>query len=141
MKALALVAALTAVSASQADRASIAGSWTAQFEGRTFLRLELTAADGTITGGLTVGDIEVDEHGGLRHAGEPPRDLTPIFDVTEQASTVTFARKNGSDTDRWELRVLEPGRAELRLILTDADRQELAAMGVPPPKPIPLTKQ
>jgi hypothetical protein len=41
MKSLALVVAMTVVSAGQAGGAAIAGLWTAQFEGRTFLTLEL----------------------------------------------------------------------------------------------------
>jgi hypothetical protein len=49
MSTLALVAALAAVSV-QFDGASVAGSWTARFEDRTFLRLELKTAHGTITG-------------------------------------------------------------------------------------------
>jgi len=67
--------------------------------------------------------------------------MTPIFDVTEQPSLVTFSRKDGSDTDRFELHVLGAGRAELRFLLSDEDRQELAADGIPVPKPIALTRQ
>ena len=141
MKTLVLVVAMMAASAGQSGGASIAGSWTAEFQGRTFLRLELTTVNGTITGGISVGDIEVDGQGALRRVGEPLRDLTPIFDVTQRASAVTFSRKDGSDTDRFELRLLETGHAELKFLLTDADREELAASGIPTPKPIRLTKQ
>jgi hypothetical protein len=43
---------------------------------------------------------------------------------------------------RVELRLLEPGRAELQFLVSDADREELAASGIlVGPKPIPLTKQ
>jgi hypothetical protein len=141
MKMLALVVAMTAVLAGQSGGASITGSWTAQFEGRTFLRLELKTVNGTIAGGMSVGNFEVDKQGALRRVAESPRDLTPIFDVTQRASTVTFSRKDGSDTDRFELRLLETGQAELQFLLNDADREELAANGVPTPKPIRLTKQ
>jgi hypothetical protein len=143
MKTLALLVAITAVSVAQSGGASITGSWTAQFEGRTFLTLELKAVNGTITGGMSVGNIEVDKQGALRRVGESPRGLRPIFDVTQRASTVTFSRKDtdGSTSDRFELRLLETGRAELQFLLSDADREELAASGIPAPKPIPLTKQ
>ena len=141
MKTVALVVALTAVSARQSGGASIAGFWTAQFEGRTFLRLELKTVNGTVTGGISLGNIEVDKQGALRRVDESPRELTPIFDVTQIASTVTFSRKDGADTDRFEFRSLEAGRAELKLLLNDADREELAASGIPTPKPIALTKQ
>ena len=141
MKTLALVIAMTAVSAGQSGGESIAGSWAGQFQGRTFLSLELQTANGTITGGISMGDIEVDEKGALRRVGELPPDLTPISDATQRGSVVTFSRTDGSDTDRLELRLLEPGHAELVFLLTDADRAELAASGVPTPKPIRLTKQ
>lgn len=140
MKTLALVIALTAVSG-QSGGTSFDGAWVAQFEGRTFLRLELKTVDGTTTGGLSIGNIEVDKQGALRLVGELPRTLTPIFDVTEQPSLVTFSRKDGSDIDRFELHVLGTGRAELRFLLSDEDREELAADGVPAPKPIALTRQ
>ena len=141
MKTVALVVGMTAVLAGQSGTASITGSWTAQFEGRTFLRLELKTVNGTITGGLSVGDIEVDPHGALRRAKESPRELRPISDVTQHDSTVTFSTKDGSETDQFELRLLDTGEAELRFLLSDAQREELAADGIPTPKPIRLTKQ
>jgi len=140
MKTLALVIALTAVSG-QSGGTSVDGAWIAQFEGRTFLRLELKTVDGATTGGLAIGNIEVDKQGALRNVGELPRTLTPIFDVTQQPSLMTFSRRDGSDTDRFELHVLGAGRAELRFLLSDEDREELAADGVPAPKPIALTRQ
>jgi hypothetical protein len=143
MKTLALVVGMTAVLACQSGGGPIAGTWTAQFEGRRFLTLELKTVNGTITGGMSVGNIEVDGQGAVRRVGELPRDLRPIFDVTQHASTVTFSRQDSaaSDTDRFELRMLEDGHAELQFLVSDADRKELAASGIPTPKPIPLTRQ
>lgn len=141
MKILALVVAMTAGLGCQSSREPIAGTWTAQFEGRTFLRLELKTDNGTITGGMAVGNFELDGQGALRRVDESPRDLTPIFDVTQQAASVTFSRKDTTDTDRFELRMLEAGHAELHFLLTDADRKELAANGIPTLKPIPLTRR
>jgi hypothetical protein len=141
MKTLALVVAMTAVLAGQSGGGPIAGSWTAQFEGRTFLKLELKTVNGTITGGMSVGNIELDGEGALRGVGESPRELKPIFDVTQRGSTVTFSRKDGANTDRFELRLLEAGHAELQFLLSETDRKELASSGTPTPNPIPLTKQ
>ena len=108
MKTLTLLIALTAVAAGQTGGGPVSGSWAAQFEGRTFVRLELKTVDGTITGGLSLGNIEVDGQGALRRVDESPRDLTPIFDVTQRASTLTFYRKDtparrrtGSNCDFW----------------------------------------
>ncbi len=140
MKILPLIAAVVAL-AGQSSGAPIAGSWTAQFNGRTFVRLELKAANGTFNGGISLGNIEVDKQGALSRVGEAPRDLTPIFDVMQAASTVTFSRKDGTDTDRFELRILETGRAELQFLVNEGDLKELAATGIPAPKPFQLTKQ
>jgi hypothetical protein len=141
MKTVALAVVTTAVLAGQSGAASITGSWIAQFEGRTFLRLELKTVEGTVAGSMSLGDIEVNEQGGLRRVAEPRHGPSPIFDATESASTVTFSVKSGPDTGRFELRLLETGEAELKILLDDADREELAANGVPIPKPIRLTKQ
>jgi hypothetical protein len=141
MKALALVLAMTALSAGQSGAGRLAGSWKAEFAGRPFIRLELKTVDGTIAGGMAIGDFEVDGQGEVRRAGEPPAILKPIFDVTQRGSTLSFSRKDGDGTDRFELQLLDAGGADLKFLLTDADRAELAANGVPAPKPIRLSKQ
>ena len=141
MKTLALVVAIAAVSSVQSDSTSIAGSWTARFDGRTFVTLELKTANGTITGGISMGNFEVDSQGAVRRADESPRALTAIFDVKLRASLMTFSRKDGASTDRFEVRLLDGGDAELRFLLDDEDREEFAADGIPTPKPIHLKKQ
>ena len=142
MKALALRVAVTAAACHPRDR-PVAGPWIGQFEGTTFLRLELETTNGTISGGLASGHFQLDREGAVRRVDQSPRDLTPIFDVAQRGSTVTFSRKDSpeSGTDRFELRLLDAGRAELHFLLSDADRRELAANGVPAPKPIALITQ
>jgi hypothetical protein len=61
--------------------------------------------------------------------------------VTLRESTLACSRKDDQDTDRFELRLLDDGASELRFLLDEAIRQELAADGIPVPKPIRLTKQ
>jgi hypothetical protein len=140
MTTLLLVVTIAAFSPGQSG-GPIPGSWTAQFGGRTFIRLELQTANGATVGGISLGNIEVDAEGAVKRAAEAPRDLTPIVDVTRQGAILTFARKDGADTDRFELRLLDGGGAELRFLVNDADREELAANGIPVPKPIRLTRQ
>ena len=141
MNTLILLGAIAALSASQSG-GPITGSWTAQFEGRTFLRLELKTENEMITGGICLGhSLEVDSQGAVRRTDEAPLVLTPIFDVKRRASTLTFSRQDGASTDRFEVRLLDDGGAELRFLLDEEDVRELAASGVPPPKPIHLTKQ
>ena len=140
MKVLSLVLAITALSAGQPARAPVGGSWTATFQDRTFIRLEITTVDGAISGGISMGDFEVDPQGAVRRAGAAPTSLRPIFDATRSGSTLTFFAKDVNDTDKFELRLLDNTDAELRLLLNDEDRAELAASGIPLPKPIRLRK-
>jgi hypothetical protein len=136
-----LVIAMAWVPGGQSGPAAVAGTWTAESAGRTFLRLELRNANGTITGGISVGDIEVDSQGVVSKAGEPSPTLSPISGVTLRGSVVSFSRTDGNEIDRFELHLLPGGSAELRFILSEADRRELAAEGIPTPKPIRLSKR
>jgi hypothetical protein len=142
MNAIALSVAITCLTAGQSGTASVAGTWTAEFDGRTFVKLELKTAGGTIAGGLSIGDVEVDKQGALRKVGEMPAKLTPIFDVIQKGSTLTFSRKDSTDVDRFEFRLLKDGtRAELVFLFTEADLKEIAEEGIPAPKPIVLTRR
>ena len=76
----------------------------------------------------------------MSKAESAPRELTPIFDLAVRDSTLSFSRKEGHDTDRFEMRLLGAEAAELRFLLSDADRSELAASGVAMPKPIRLKR-
>ena len=140
MKALFLVVAVAVLSVGQPARGPIAGSWAAEFEGRTFIRLELKTVNSVLTGGISIGNFEVDAQGAVKRADDAPRQLTPIFDVTLRGSNLTFSRKNVDDTDQFSLRLLDTGDADLQFLLKDEDREELAASGVPIPKPIRLSK-
>jgi hypothetical protein len=137
-----LYIALTIAAWSTAQPASgpFAGSWTAVFDGRPFIRLDIKATDGSIVGGMSVGNFEVDQQGLVSRADAAPLLLTAISGATRKGSTVTFARKDGHDTDQFEVRMLENGDADLHFLLNDEDRRQLAASGVPVPKPIRLKK-
>jgi hypothetical protein len=141
MKAVTLALAISAASALQSGNPPVAGTWTAQFQGQTFVRLELREAAGAIMGTMSIGDIEVDKQGAVNKAAPAPREPKPIFDVVQRGSTVTFSRKDTTETDRFELRILDKSRAELTLLLSEADRKDLAAEAIPAPKPIALTRQ
>jgi hypothetical protein len=131
---------VAALSTPQPASRPLTGSWTAAFEGRTFIRLDIKAVDGAFVGGISLGDFEVDQQGVVSRADVAPPTLTSISGVTIKGSTVTFARKDGHETDQFEVRVLENGDADLHFLLNDEDRRELAANGVPVPKPVRLMK-
>jgi hypothetical protein len=139
MKALLLVVAIASLPG-QSVGGPIAGSWTAEFDGRTFIRLELKTVNGAIEGALSIGHFELDAQGMVNRADAAPQTLTPIFDATLRGSTMTFSRKDVDDTDKFLLRLLDTGGADLELLLSDEDRDQLAAIGVKTLKPIRLTK-
>ena len=130
MTTLILVATMAAVFGGQSGAESIEGIWTAQYQGRTFVRLELRLENGSMVGGLSIGNIQVDAQGAVSRAAESPEHLNPLFDVTRRGPTVTFSCKDGADTDRFELRVLDGGGAELQFLLSEEDRHAMAASGV-----------
>ena len=120
----------------RADRGFLDGD----VRGRTFIRLELKTVNGAITGGISLGSFQVDRQGVVNGADAAPLNLKHILGATQKGATVTFLMKDGNDPEKFELRLLENGDADLQVLLSDEDRKELAAEGVPPPKPIRLTK-
>ena len=53
---------------------------------------------------------------------------------------LTFARKDGRDTDRFELKLVDATTAELTPVLTEASRKELVALGISEFKPLKVKK-
>ena len=136
---LAVLALAVSLTAGQAGVQAFEGTWVATHAGATFARLELRVTDGKLEGGIGLGNIHVDATGVVDRASDAPRDLKPIFDVSLENSRLAFASKDQHDIDRFEVR-LTGADAELRFVLSDLDRQSLAAEGVPVPKPIRLTR-
>jgi hypothetical protein len=133
--------AISAVALAQAGPQSFAGTWTAEQAGQTFVRLELRLSGSTLGGQISLGDIHVDKKGVVERAKAAPAASTPLLDVARQDGLLTFARKDGRDTDHFQLKVIDENTAELTFILSDTDRKELAAQGIPSLAPIKLTKQ
>jgi hypothetical protein len=126
-----------------AQSSNAAGVWTAEFNGKTFVKLELKAEGATLAGRISASDIHLDDNGDLRSVGDLPAGR-PIFDVKQNEGTVTFSSKDDGDTNNFEFRLRDDGRADLRLLLTEAFRAELAANGISQTwisKPIVLTRQ
>jgi hypothetical protein len=138
MKTVLLVA--VALYTSQPTVGPADGTWVAEFAGRTFIKLQLTSSNGTVTGAISLGNFEVDGQGVVRRADEAPLKLTPIVNVAMSGTSLRFSKRNESDADRFALRWLDAGRAELEVLLNAEDREELAASGVTAPKPIPLRR-
>ena len=111
------------------------GTWTSEYGGRTLARLELQAADGTLTGRISIGAFHVDTEGNLDQVSTEATNFTPIFDVVVRDGVLSFARKDEDDTDRFELR-FSGDTARLTFLIADKFREELKALGVAAPKPI-----
>jgi hypothetical protein len=119
---------------------AFAGTWVAELTGTTYVRLEIEPAGGTLRGRLALGNIELDRQGHVSKAEAAPAELKPIFDVTVRGTDISFSRKDVNDTDRFQMRLVDAETAELILNLTDENRKELAAEGIPPPKPFRLKR-
>jgi len=65
---------------------------------------------------------------------------TAVFDLAWRNQTLTFASKAGDDIDRFEMTVIGDGPADMRFVPSETARLELAADGIPEPKPFRLTR-
>ena len=137
--ALAVLALAVSLTVNQTGFLAFEGTWVATHAGTTFARLEFRVTDGKLEGRIGLGDIHVDANGVVDQVTDAPRTLKPIFDASLKGSTLAFASKDLHDTDRFELTLIGPD-AELRFLLSELDRKNLAAEGIPIPKPIRLTR-
>ena len=142
MPLLALLVTLTAATfqAAPAPATKYDGTWIGQFEGTTWAILELRTANGAVTGRISTGNIEMHMDGTLKHVEPAPKELSPIFDVRQRGAVIVFSRKEGDDTEQFEMEVTGT-EAELRFVLTDEIRREFASEGIPIPKPLKLKRR
>ena len=83
--------------------------------------------------------MHINDRGEIDHVIKPAVNFTPLFDLSDRDGVLVFARKDGDDTDRFELRV-NGDTAQLTFLVTEEFRQELKDDGLPVPKPITLTR-
>jgi hypothetical protein len=136
----ATIAAVLAFSMVQTGSQAYAGRWIAERAGTTFVRLDLNVTNGTLGGGISLGDISLDDQGEVTSARTAPPGLTSIVSVRLRDSTLSFSRKDGDDTDQFEMRLVGDEAAELIFLPSEADLKALAENGVPRPKPVRLKK-
>ena len=135
-----LLVGLLHASLLQPPPASLAGTWVADLNGTTFMRLELRTENGRLIGALGTGDIHFNEKGVVDEAKGVPTTLTPISSIEMSGSVMSFTRVEGNDLERFRLRVTGDRTAELTFLPSEEDLQELKEEGIPAPKPIPLRK-
>jgi len=118
------------------------GDWTADFNGTTYLRLTLNDKAGAPQGAMSIcTSIQVDGQGNVDRVTEAPSTLRPMTDVRRSGNVLSFAYDDdGHEPSNFELRLIDPNTADLTLLLPEEERQQLAAEGIPLPKPFRLAK-
>jgi hypothetical protein len=117
------------------------GTWTANFQGTTYVRLALAEGATVPQGTMTIGQtIHVDDDGNVDSVTAISRAPTRMFDVRWSNGVLSFGVNDGPDVDRFEFRMIDANHAELAMILSEEERRQLAADQMPLPKPFPLTK-
>jgi hypothetical protein len=117
------------------------GDWTADFRGTTYVRLALSDAAGAPRGAMSIGtSIHVDKQGNLDGVTEAASTLRPMLDVRRSGNVLSFSYQSDDDVDQFELRLIDTNTAELTVLLPEEARQQLAADGIPLPKPFRLLK-
>ena len=122
-----------------ADVQPFTGSWVAQIKGQTFARLELTIRNGDVQGQLRLTGFHVDANGDVDELIRDDDSTAPIFDVSLRDNVLSFSRKDGDDTDRFQMRLAD-GRATLAFVVDAAVRAELAQEGVAVPRPFTMIR-
>src|SRR3954464_5686592 len=103
--ASAILAVAILVAAGQ-QASQFTGTWTATYKGDTFARLQLRETNGVLTGRISLGNVHGDKDGVVDEVISPAVIDTPMFDVSLRDGVLRFARKDGDDTDRFELRII-----------------------------------
>ena len=124
----------------QPPPAGLAGTWVADLNGTTFMRLELRTENGRLIGALGTGDIHFNEKGVVDEAKGVPSTLTPISSIEMSGRVMSFKRIEGDDLEDFRLRITGERTAELTFLPSDEVLKELKEEGIPAPKPIPLRK-
>jgi hypothetical protein len=120
---------------------SVTGTWTASYRGTIYIRLALADGSSTPQGTMSIGhSINVDADGNVNDATPSSAPAKPMTDVRWNGSVLSFAIDDDGDVDTFEFRLVDANHAELRIVFSDEQRQDLAAEHTPLPKPFPLTK-
>jgi len=141
MRIVWIVALVGSVFAQQPVDQAFIGRWAADHDGLPVIRLDLRLTAGALGGSMQIADIHLDTRGDVETVLSGLSVAAPLIDVTiRNRNTVTFARRDGDDNDRFEMSVSDDGAAEVRFVPSDADLRELADNGIPVPRPIRLVR-
>ena len=108
-------------------------------KGQPLARLDLTLANGELQGQLGLAGMHMDANGNVDAVIPGAGHTAPVFDIAVRDGVLSFAVKDGDDTDRFEVRLVD-GRATLTMVIDDTFRAELAREGIAAPRPITMTR-
>jgi hypothetical protein len=92
------------------------GTWEAKFKDKVICTLRLKAGD-PISGETSGCNINVDQNGDLREPeSEPPGEASPMLNPKLHGDTLTFDEKEGDDILKFEMKVVDDGKAELNIL-------------------------
>ena len=135
-----LLIALLGMAAFQPAAAAMSGTWVAEYQGKTFVRLELKAADNTLAGTIQTGNVRFDDKGDVNGVTELPITPTPLHDIVVKGQSMTFMRPEGTDAEHFRFTMLGADQAELLFLPSEEDLQELKEAGISSLKPFRLHK-
>jgi hypothetical protein len=138
MKSALLLVALASVFA-QAGSSPFVGTWTAVIDGQPYVRLELTSTNNRISGRMALANIHFGNNGAVEAITRRLGSLAPISDVILRDGALSFARRDGDDIDRFEMK-LANDQAALTFLLGNDLRAELATQGISAIQPFTLTR-
>jgi hypothetical protein len=96
-----------------------AGTWHAEFKGKTFLTIKLEKQQDNLTGTASHFDVKLNDSGELASAEEADGDPMPISEakLTNGILHITLKDENSQDTIQCEMKLAGTDQAELRMLV------------------------
>jgi hypothetical protein len=92
------------------------GTWEAKFKDKVICTIRVKAGD-PISGETSACNINVDQNGDLKEPdSEPPGQPSPMLNPKLHGDTLTFDNQDGDDIIKFEMKVVDDGQAELRIL-------------------------
>jgi LssY C-terminus len=101
-----------------ASTEAFAGTWQAQFQGKTFLTIKLASQDGKLTGTVSHTNVQLDQNGDLTSA-EPGTGEDSVVDTKLDGNTLLLTGKDQQSQ----------ATTQFQITLTGADQAEVQQLG------------
>jgi hypothetical protein len=111
---------------------AFAGTWQAQFQGKTFLTIKLAKQDGKLTGTISHINVQLDQNGNLTSAA-PAEGEDPVVDTKLDGNTLLLTGKDQQSQAATQFQIKLAGADE-------AEVQQLGKISATAPKPWKLQR-